>query len=147
MRAAPGPAERAGAVARKVAAPEPVRPAVRRVARSTEPPIIPVEPAADVPEAADVVPEVPSAAEPVEETPARRGLFRRVVDAFRGGGDDEPPSPDAEPVEESTSEHGETDAPGATLSRSVAAPDARPSAARRQPRPDPRPPSPQRPRP
>ena len=30
---------------------------------------------------------------------ARRGLFRRVVDAFRGGGDDDdPPAPDAEPV-------------------------------------------------
>jgi hypothetical protein len=109
-------------VARKVAPAAPQRPAVRRVARSAEPPIIPVEPVAEAPAPAAVVSEAPAAAEPAEAAPARRGLFRRLADAFRGGGD-EPPSPDAEPVDESAPEPGETGADGGTLSRSVAQPD------------------------
>ncbi|HWK25299.1 MAG TPA: hypothetical protein VNS09_01975, partial [Solirubrobacter sp.] len=69
--APPGPVR----VARKAVAAEPPRPAVRRVARVTEPPIVPVEPA----------PPVEAAPEPAPAEPEpRRGLFRRVVDAFRG---------------------------------------------------------------
>jgi hypothetical protein len=70
---------------------QPARPVVRRVARSPEPPVI-------APEAPALEPEPHTPAAPPEAAP-KRGLFRRVLDAFR---DDEPG--DGAPIREATSE-------------------------------------------
>ena len=108
-------------IARKAAPAEPVRPVVRRVARSTEPPIIPVEPAP--PEVvAEPVPE-PVAAAP-EPTP-KKGLFRRMLDAFQPGPPDEPK---ALPPGSSSSE---SPAPVAASSPTIAEAAVDPSASER----------------
>ena len=81
-------------ISRKAAPVEPPRPVVRRVARVAEPPLIPVEPTAPAPEPEPMAEALPVPYVARTEEP-RRGIFRRIVDAVRGGDDDTPDDPDA----------------------------------------------------